>query len=202
LDSSGKFIWAKTWGGPSDDWGAGVVVDGPGNAYVTGKFQGTNVDFDPGSGTDSHTSNGGYDVFLTKFNSSGVFTWARTWGGTTDDRGLGVALDGSGTAYVTGGFAGTNVDFDPGSGTDYHSSSNYALDAFLSKFDSSGSFLLARTWGGIGDDIGGGDAVDGSGNVYVSGQFQYTVDFDPGTGTDNHTVVGTIDFFLSKFGPE
>jgi quercetin dioxygenase-like cupin family protein len=103
---------------------------------------------------------------------------------------------------VTGGFAGTDVDFDPGSGTDKHSSSNNSSDAFLSEFDSSGNFKLARTWGGTGYENGNCDAVDVSGNAFVSGQFQYTVDFDPGTGTDNHTAVTTVDFFLSKFAPE
>jgi hypothetical protein len=198
LDSSGNFLWARTWGGSSgQNYGNGVAVDVSGNAYVTGYFYGT-VDFDPGPGVDNHTSNGWGDVFLSKFDSSGNFQWAKTWGGIDyDDFGY-VAVDGSGNAYVTGYFWGT-VDFDPAAaGVDNHTS-NGAWDIFLSKFDSSGNFLWAKTWGGIDYDYGYGVAVDGSGNVYVTGSFQSTVDFDPDPGVDNHTSNGGSDVFLSKF---
>ena len=76
--------------------------------------------------------------FLSKFDSSGNFKWARTWGGVFGRRHDDVAVDESDNAYVTGDFNGT-IDFDPGSGIDNHSS-NGGDDAFLSKFDSSGNF--------------------------------------------------------------
>ncbi len=195
FDSSGSFLWAKTWGGSSSDFGYTVAPDGSGNLYLTGIFGGT-VDFDPGSGVDIHASNGGYDVFLSKFDSSGSFLWAKTWGGGSVDRGYFVASDGSGNVYVTGYFSFT-VDFDPGSGVDNHTS-NGSYDVFLSKIDSSGSFLWAKTWGGSGIDIGYSVAPDGS-DVYVTGHFNGTVDFDPGSGVDNHTSNGADDVFLGKF---
>jgi hypothetical protein len=198
FDSSGNFLWAKTWGGIDYDYGCCVAVDGSGNAYVTGVFQDI-VDFDPGSGVDNHTSNGAFDVFLSKFDSSGTYFWVRAWGGLIySEIGYGVAVDGSGNVCVTGFFEQT-VDFDPGPGIDNHTSNGQ--DIFLSKFDSSGNFLWAKTWGGHSaayGDIGRGVAVDGSGNVYSTGYFEDTVDFDPGPGVDNHTVnYGGI--FLSKF---
>jgi hypothetical protein len=131
FDSSGNYLWAKTWGGSNYDWGYGVAVDGSGSAYVTGNFWWT-VDFDPGSSVDNHTSNGGYDVFLSKFDSSGNFKWAKTWGGSMEERAYGVAVGGSGNAYVTGEFYGS-ADFDPGPGEDWHTSNGYS-DVFLSKF--------------------------------------------------------------------
>jgi hypothetical protein len=99
---------------------------------------------------------------------------------------------------MTGFFCRTS-DFDPGTGVDSHGSSNGSADIFLSKFDSLGNFRWARTWGGSADDFGRGAAVDGSGNVFVTGYFRGTVDFDPGTGVDNRTSSGTWDSFLSKF---
>ncbi len=183
--------WARTWGGSENDHGFGVVVDGTGNIYVTGDFTRT-VDFDPGGG-DMHTSNGELDISLSKFDSLGNFEWARTWGGSDNDRSQGVAVDSSGNVYVTGWFNGT-VDFDPDGG-DVHTS-NGLWDVFLSKFDSSGSFEWARTWGGAGSDGGCGIAVDDYGNVYITGRFNKTVDFDP-DGGDPHT--GSYDVFLSKF---
>ncbi|MCK4721614.1 SBBP repeat-containing protein [bacterium] len=137
--------------------------------------------------------------------------WARTWGGIYRDGGYGVAADESGNIYVTGEFGGT-VDFDPGPGIDEHSS-NGDDDIFLTKFDSYGTFQWARTWGGpdywdnlnnMDKDLdkGSGVAVDGSGNVYVTGSFAGTVDFDPGPGIDKHSFNGSHDAFLSKFPPD
>jgi hypothetical protein len=205
FDSSGTFVWARTWGGSDNfwgDWGYGVAVDGSGNAYVTGYFWGDSVDFDPGTSVDPHSTNGDYDIFLSKFDSNGTFVWARTWGGSGEDDGYGVDVDGSGNVYVTGYFQDNSVDFNPDpTAVDPHSSNGYN-DIFLSKFDSNGTFVWARTWGGSDSDIGYGIAADGSGNVYVSGCFQGNVDFDPGSGVDNHTSNGAGDVFLSKFPPD
>jgi hypothetical protein len=202
FDSNGKFLWARAWGGLYDDLGISVAIDGSGNVYVTGFFGGT-VDFDPGAVVDNHTSNGGNDVFLSIFDPNVNFIWARTWGGPVAgvpaDCGNSVAIDGSGNAYVAGAFAGT-VDFDPGAGVDNHTS-NGDDDIFLSKFDPNGNLVSARTWGGPGEDMGCSAAIDGSGNVYVTGFFEDTVDFDPGAGVDSHASNGGSDVFLNKLDP-
>jgi hypothetical protein len=189
--------WARTWGGSTDDIGQGVAVDGYGNTYVTGYFQGT-VDFDPSAtGVDSHTSSGGYDAFLSKFDPSGNFMWTHTWGGSGHDIGYGVAVDAGGYASVTGLFSDT-VDFDPGIGVDEHAS-NGTTDAFLCMYDPTGVFQFAVTWGGSSYDWGRGIGLGTSGNVYVTGHFYGTVDFDPKSGVDNHTSNGNYDIYLSKF---
>jgi hypothetical protein len=120
-------------------------VDQSGNVYVAGEFTGTGgqVDFDPGSGTDKHGTNGSNDAFLSKFDTAGSFLWARNWGGTydgsdRDELAYNVVVSAAGDAYVAGRFVGS-ADFDPGAGTDYHSSAGSA-DAFLIKFLSSGSW--------------------------------------------------------------
>jgi hypothetical protein len=197
FDSSGNFVWARTWGASYHDTGYGAAVDGLGNVVVAGYFSET-VDFDPGLDLNNHASNGGYDTFLTKFDSSGNFVGARTWGGTEEDCGYGAAVDGSGNVYVTGSFGGT-VDFDPGTDVDNHVS-NGDYGTFLTKLDSTGNFIWARTWGGaVHYDFGHGAAVDGSGNVYVIGNFELMVDFDPGPDLDNHMSNGSADTFLTKF---
>jgi len=82
------YSWTKTMGGTSIDFGYSAAVDGSGNVYVTGFFEAT-VDFDPGPGTDSHTSAGDYDIFLTKFTMESA-------GGDGGDGGCFIATVGSG----------------------------------------------------------------------------------------------------------
>jgi hypothetical protein len=200
FNSSGDFQWARTWEG-NTHWnvGSGLTVDGSGNVYVAGLFDG-NVDFDPGGGTDYHASNGDDDAFMSKFNSSGDFQWALTWGGVNDDVGNQVAWDSSGYLYIAGYFSDT-VDFDPGTAT-VQLASNGSSDVFISKFDTSGTFVWARSWGGSSYDVGNGVDLYGSGAVYVTGGFNGTVDFDPGTDVDQHSSVGSNDVYLSKLLPE
>ena len=197
FDALGNFIWAETWGGSDNDVASAVAINNLGDISITGPFCCSTVDFDPGSGVDNHTPIGGFDAFLSKFDSSGCFLWARTWGGDFSESGAGVAADNSGNVYVTGRFTET-ADFDPGIGVDNHTS-NGDHDIFLSKFDSSGNYLWAKTWGGSGEDTGYRIAMDESGSVYVAGIFADTVDFDPGSGGDYHTSNGLQDVFLSKF---
>jgi hypothetical protein len=126
----GTFLWARTWGGSGSDNVVGISVDGTGNVLASGWFSNT-FDFNPGSGVETHTSNGLRDAFLSQFDTNGNFNWAETWGGSGDDS-SGLALDGMGNAHTAGKFVG-NVDFDPGVGTDNHTA-NGASDAFLSQF--------------------------------------------------------------------
>ena len=210
FDLNGNFQWAKTWGGEGYDDGPGVAVDGSGNVYVAGMYASQTINFDPaegsgGLGYPAHDSGILVDVFLSKFDSNGNFQWVRTWGGQgTDDATGTVVVDGSNNVYVTGRFASVNCDFNPDPViTDTHSSNGAGVfDAFLSKFDSNGTFQWAKTWGGSGADEATGLAVDGAGHVYVAGRFYNTVDFDPGSGVDNHTSNGQYDVSLSQFASD
>ena len=116
------------------------------------------VDFDPGPGVCERTSNGGADIFVSKFDTDGNFLWVQTWGAENDDYIENVWVDPLGEVYVTGKTMGT-VDFDPGPGQDIHVA-NGDWDIFLSKFDSSGNFIWARTWGSSLPDGGWGVAAD------------------------------------------
>ena len=196
LDPSGNFLWAKRFGDTTGDTGKSIAIDSSGNVLVTGDFTGT-VDFDPGIGTANRTSNGRYDFFLLKLDSSGNFLWVKGIGGLQDESGIFLALDNEGNSLITGIFGGT-VDFDPGPGI-LNLSSDGSLDIFVSKFDSAGNHLWSKRRGGSGLDIGDGIAVDSSGNIYSSGIFAGTVDFDPSGGIANLTSAGSNDNFISKF---
>jgi hypothetical protein len=198
LDSSGNFVWATAWGGTSTEYGYGIAIDSTGDLYITGNFRDT-VDFDPGPGNYPLVSNGASDIYLLKLDSSGNFVWAGAWGGISFDNGYGVAVDGFGNVYVTGNYQET-VDFDPDLVDEFLQTSIGFRDVFLNKLDSSGNFVWACTWGGLSHEYGYGIAVDNPGNVYVTGAFNTTVDFDPDP-VDEYPLTsnGSSDIFLSKF---
>ena len=107
-----------------------------------------------------------------------------------------IAVDTVGNTYVVGLYA-TTADFDPGTGTTNLTSAG-DTDAFIVKLDSSGDLVWARSVGGSGADEGRGIAVDVSGNVYVTGYYNGTADFDPGSGTANLTSAGPDAVFVLK----
>ncbi|MEJ2657501.1 MAG: hypothetical protein P8012_09935, partial [Desulfobacterales bacterium] len=133
INADGSYGYTKTMGGTDRDYGRSVAVDGSDNVYITGYFSGANVDFNPGAGTDDHTSKGLDDIFLTKINFDGSYDLTKTMGGTSQDAGQSVAVDSRVNAYITGYFSGANVDFNPGAGTDDHTSEGLE-DIFLTKF--------------------------------------------------------------------
>ena len=157
-------------------------MDAAGNVYTTGYFRGT-VDFDPGPGTVELTSAGtsSRDIFISKLDSGGNLVWAKAIGGVSNDFGWGIVADSSGNVYTTGDFVGT-VDFDPGTGPSeiFELASVGSSDIFISKLDSNGNFVGAWAMGGTADDYGYGIFVDTIGNIYATGYFKNTVDFDPG----------------------
>ncbi len=198
LDATGSFVWAKSFGGFNNDFGYSIAVDVSGNVYTTGYFYGT-VDFDPGVGVFNLASSGNKDIFLNKLDASGIFVWSKNIGGTTDDWGSSVVVDVTNKVYITGFFSGT-MDFDPGVGITNITSAGQE-DIFVSKFDQSGNFLWGKAMGGTLSDWGSSIAVDVSGNVYSTGYFNSTADFDPGVGVSNLTSVGTAgmsDIFITK----
>ncbi|HLE38480.1 MAG TPA: SBBP repeat-containing protein, partial [Acidimicrobiia bacterium] len=194
--AGGDLVWADRLGGTSFDSAYGVAVDGSGNVYVTGSFQGT-VDFDPGSGVSPLTPAGVNDGFVVKLDAAGGLVWAVHLGGTSFDSGQGVAVDGSGNVYVIGSFYGT-ADFDPDPVVTFNLVSAGESDVFVVKLDAAGGLVWADQLGGISGDASSGVAVDASGNVYATGYFQGTADFDPGAGFSGLTSAGFFDGFVVK----
>jgi hypothetical protein len=193
LDASGNFLWAKVFKGA---FGFSVSLDANGNVYTTGTFSDT-VDFDPGIGTYNMISSGIVDVFISKLDLSGNFIWARRIGGVSIDRGISITVDINENVYTTGSF-GNQVDFDPGPGIYNLTCSGY--DVFVSKLDASGNFVWAKQMGGLSDEYGFSIALDSSDNVYTTGTFVNTADFDPGVGVYNLIAdsINTNDIFISK----
>ena len=198
LDVAGNFLWAKKMGGTLDDSPNGIALDPIGNVYCAGRFQGT-ADFDPGAAILNLTSAGSIDVFIAKLSSSGNFIWGKRIGGTNLDISYAMVSDYLGNVYTTGDFGGTS-DFDPGPST-FNLTGVGSDDYFVSKLDSAGNFVWAKAFGGSGLPISHALAVDSNQNVYTTGYFAGTSDFDPGPGVSSLTPVGSFDIFVCKQDP-
>lgn len=197
LGSAGNLNWAVAIGGSLEDYGAAVTVDASGNVLVTGYYAGT-VDFDPGAGTFNLTSVGdSIDAFILKLDNDGNLVWARTIGrldvvGNIDERGYAIATDVSGNVYVTGRFHDI-VDFDPGPGTQNLTAAG-SVDIFVLKLDSNGEYLGAEAIGGAAADYSYGITVDSANNIYLTGNFAGTADFDTGPGASTLTAQSSDAF--------
>jgi hypothetical protein len=189
------FEWVVRMGASGSDGGQDVAVDGSGNVYTTGYFVGT-VDFEPGGGTSNLSAEGNDDVFVQKLNADGELQWAKAMGGSADDVGRSIAVDNAGNVYTAGEFRNT-ADFDPGSGTADRTSVG-GNDIFVQKLDANGSFEWGHSFGSATSDAGYGVAADGAGNVYVTGMFEGTVDFNPSLLVTNRTSMGNGDIFVLK----
>ena len=196
-NSSGALIWAVRAGSTSTDGGVlpAIAVDSQGNVIVSGLFQGT-ADFDPGPGTLNLISAGTSDVFVWKIDSTGNTVWARRAGASGFDQGYGLAVDSQDNVLIAGFFMGT-VDFDPGASTANLTSAG-SWDGYVWKLDSQGNYLWARRVGSTDVDRVTAIAVDALNNVYLTGEFSGTVDFDPGSATTTSRSAGDLDLFAWK----
>jgi hypothetical protein len=195
LNATGTALVYSTYiGGSGNEGGFGIAVDGSGNAYVTGSTNSTNYDVTPGAF--QTTNGGGRDVFVTKLNATGTALVYSTYiGGSGDDWGYAIAVDGSGYAYVTGETNSTNYDVTPGA---FQTTNGGGWDVFATKLNATGTALVYSTYiGGSGDDEGDGIAVDGSGNAYVTGE-TFSTDYDVTPGAFQTTKGGWTDVFVTK----
>ena len=195
LNASGStLVYATYLGGSGQDKGAGIAVDGSGNAYVTGYTVST--DFPTTAGALQTTYGGNNDAFVSKLNASGsALVYSTYLGGSANDYGYGIAVDSSGNAYVVGSTASTNFPTTTGALQATNGGNN---DAFVSKLNASGSALVYSTYlGGSGDDYGSGIAVDSSGNAYVSG-YTNSTNF-PTVLPEQAANSGSNDAFVAKF---
>ena len=186
--------WAKGIGGINSEQGRSIKADAFGNTYFTGYYE-NSVDFDPGPGVCNMTSNGYTDIFISKLDAKGKFVWAKSIGGIYSENSFSIDVDASGYIYITG-YYGQTVDFDPGPGI-YNLTFSGWYDTFVLKMDTAGNFVWAKKLGGVSEDIGMSITTDDWGNVYTTGWFQDTSDFDPGPDTFNLAATGR-DFFISK----
>jgi hypothetical protein len=197
INAAGTAIVYSTFlGGGDNDAGAAIAVDGTGNAYVTGDTQST--DFPVTASSTQPTLGGGHDAFVTKINAAGTAIVYSTFvGGSGDDSGRGIAVDGSGNAYVTGSTQSTTF---PGvTGSSIQPANGGGFDAFVTEINAAGTAIVYSTFlGGNGSDLGYGIAVDSGGNAYITGHTSSTT-FPGVTGGSIQPAFGGVeDAFVTK----
>jgi hypothetical protein len=204
LNSSGSALVYSTYlGGGSGDFASAVAVDSSGNAYVTGGtenpgFPVTSNAFQKTCGTGSACNGGLFDAFVTVYNATGsAYVYSTFLGGEGIDEGLGIAVDASGDAYVTG-LTQSAQHFPLKS--PLQSALGGIQDAFVTELNPAGTALVYSTLLGGGlPDAGTSIAVDGNLNAYVTGQTGSS-DFPTANPTQNK-LGGDNDAFVSEINP-
>ncbi len=183
-----NWLWAAKAGGTGWEAGCSIAVDGSGNSYITGRFGSSSISF----GNTTLSNLGSDDIFIVKYDPQGNVLWAKMAGGTAGDVGNGIAVDGSGNIYITGQYTSSSISFD-----NIVLTSTGGADVFTAKYDPSGNVLWAKSAGGSGGDYGKGIALDGSGNIYVTGEFSNSISFGSTVVTHPTGQAG----FIVKYDP-
>ncbi|MBF9238088.1 IPT/TIG domain-containing protein, partial [Hymenobacter sp. BT683] len=220
--AAGTYRWAAAGGGTGNDVSYGVAVDGSGNAYATGYVtnaatSATDLASNPAQrvqfgnvGLASASTNTviNPDVFVASYTATGTYRWAAAGGGTGFDFGHGVAVDGSGNAYATGyvnnaATSATDLTSNPAQRVQFggaglasaRPTTSVNQDVFVASYTAAGAYRWAAAGGGTDSDIGYGVAVDGSGNVYATGQVALPAVFG---STSVATPVSGTTFFVAR----
>ncbi|RFS18434.1 Ig-like domain repeat protein [Emticicia sp. C21] len=195
---SGALQWVRRAGGANEDKSSDIAIRGS-DIYIVGIFNNTaNFNTPSASGSNEIVSSGGSDVFVAKYNSSGVIQWARRAGGRFDDECYGISTAGT-NIFITGRFNET-ANFNTPSASGSNEITAVSSDIFFAKYNTSGVFQWANRAGGLGEDFG--NAIVASDTYfYFTGYFTETANFNTPstTGTNELTAVGAKEFFLAKY---
>jgi hypothetical protein len=211
FDSSGNHLSSVRLGGSDTDSVSSMAIDRDNNIILAGSIWGNsdlsgNGTIDAGLPETATAQYGGFDAFIVKFTSAGVFSWGKRLGSTGADFGNSVAVNSSGTCAITGYLDGTgdlNGDGDATDSREISAAPYGTYDIYLSTFDKDGVHGLSIRLGGTGFDSGESIAYDNGGNIILIGSVQGTADLnnDGDTVDSNETAVlpyAGLDLFISK----
>jgi hypothetical protein len=204
-DADGTAQWATRIAGTNYDTGASISVDGSGNSYVIGYYTSSPVTIYNSDGTSfgTLTNDGSNDSFIVKYDADGTAQWATRIGDTGSDFGSSISVDSSGNSYVTGPYTSSPVTIYNSDGSTYGTLTNSGFyDAYIVKYNTSGTAQWATRIAGTNYDIGTSISVDGSGNSYVTGQYYsspVTIYNSDGSTYGTLTNEGWYDVYIVKY---
>jgi len=188
LDPLGSVVWSFTIGGILSDGAAALELSDNGNILLWGQFS-DQVDFDPSENNSILTTDplgGGQDLFVASYTSQGEFSFVKRMTGSAYREAKATVKFPDGSFLLTGVFSGT-LDVDPSEDSEEILSAGGSLDAFLARISDTGTLLWSGQLRGVPEDESAlprvtvhDMAAGDQGEVYLSGEFDHTVDFDPG----------------------
>jgi hypothetical protein len=193
-DALGNVLWAtSSKNSSSSDATYSICTDKSGNVYLTGPYQSDSITI--GSITLINQGAPNRDSYIVKYNSSGNVIWVRGIGGYDDDAVNSISADADGNLFAGGYFFSSSLTF---GGTILTNSTYGTSDLFITKYDSGGNVLWAKSAGGNDSDYGSSVTADNVGNVFMGGSFRSnSITFD--TITLTNTGPPYSDFCLVKY---
>lgn len=184
---SGNLIWAKKAGGAFDDEATNLAIDAQNNIFITGFFADRCY-----FGSKTAMSIGNTDVFIARYDTAGNCVWVQTLGGTGLDKSLGIAVDSSGSSYITGFFY---YNASLSNSSIVLNCDGLSSDIFVAKYDLAGNNEWAKRIGGPYNDAAFAIAVDREESFYITGYFLEVADF----GDFTLDARGYNDVFIAKY---
>lgn len=200
FNSSGVRQWGTYYGGTGGDEGRSCVTDAGGNVYLTGITTSSTSSIFASAGAHQTAFGGNMDAFLVKFNSSGVRQWGTFYGGVLNDLGYSCATDNGGNIYLAGvtqSNSGTVIATN-GAHQDIHAGGQ---DAFLVKFNGSGTRQWGTYYGGTNIESNISCNVSNSGKIALSGYTESSTGTIIATpnGFQPNSVCCSGDAFIAEF---
>jgi hypothetical protein len=206
--TTGAFTWATRQATTSSVASLGSYTDSSGNVYITGYYSSSPLTIYNADGSTFGTTipnQGSYDVYVVKYNTSGVAQWGAHVGGGGDDQGNGIAVDSSGNVYISGFHTSSPLTIYNADGSTFGTIPYQGGpdDAFVVKYNTSGVAQWGAHVGGTGDDTGQAIAVDSSGNVYITGYYTSPITIYNADGSTFGTTItnqgGSTDCYVVKY---
>lgn len=194
FSSSGSLLWGTYYGGSEYDYVYATTTDNSGNLYLVGSTNSTAGISTSGAYQTSLA--GGYDAFVVKINSSGTPQWCSYYGGTGNEQGRGISIDGSQNLYLTG--LTTSTSSISTSGAHQTSHGGGSNDAFVMKLNNSGTRQWATYNGSSGSDIGVAISSDASGAVVICGNTASSSGMSTSWGHQTSSG-GSTDAFVASY---
>jgi hypothetical protein len=195
-DTWGNVLWAKRAGGIHFEECRGVCTDPGGNAIVCGNFEGTSMNFDNITLTNTNFQN---EIFVVKYDPQGNVLWAHTASGNSRDEAKAICCDNNGNVFITGQFSSPYLTFGSYFVTNFNNSGNI-FDMYVAKYDAAGNVMWARSAGGSSNEQGNGICCDANGNVYVIGNsMSPAIVFGPNATFYNSGTGNTQDVFVVQY---
>jgi hypothetical protein len=212
LTSTGAYAYTKIFKRSAINGGIrGVTTDGQGNIYVTGCFFTGTIDCNPAAAVVNLTASSttspvqtSENFFIIKLNALGNFVWGKQLKGVLQsaalaDRPMDIKVNKFGDVLVSSTFRST-IDFDPGTATFNMTPATSATGMFVCKLNSSGNFVWAKQVSNTtGTPSSPNMAIDTASNIVLTGNFTGTLDFNPGTATNNLTALAKNKYYLTKW---